>query len=382
MKFFERLQIELGPAPHAPAWARREGGGGKSSGVSLYMGLVLSLRGEKGGSLASTKTASNSINSSLESPRERRSGRWVARMGRTRGCCRCREWGTLARFLVRLPPPTTKRNAGTKNDGRTKKQTKEHDDERQKRKPQGFLVNRVLMPSINEAFFCLMEGVGTAADIDLAMKLGANQPVRQKTRERERRGRARFAAATVRLSRCPPPIAALTIPSCPLSETLRDYSSGPSPSPTASASTPCSPPWRPCRAAWGTQCTGRARCCAPTSTPGGSGARRGGASSCASHRRPPPSDQMPASPQNNATDRRQRTPGRGAGVKNKKPRAALPPLLLRGIAASRPPARSRRRPYYFLRRTTGVNPESPIFCPPSSSSPSLSFHCHTATPFC
>jgi 3-hydroxybutyryl-CoA dehydrogenase len=42
---------------------------------------------------------------------------------------------------------------------------------------QGFLVNRVLLPSINEAFYCLMEGVGTAADIDTAMKLGTNQPL-------------------------------------------------------------------------------------------------------------------------------------------------------------------------------------------------------------
>ena len=30
----------------------------------------------------------------------------------------------------------------------------------------GFIVNRILMPMINEAFYCLMEGVGTAEDID------------------------------------------------------------------------------------------------------------------------------------------------------------------------------------------------------------------------
>jgi 3-hydroxybutyryl-CoA dehydrogenase len=41
----------------------------------------------------------------------------------------------------------------------------------------GFLANRILMPMINEAFFALMEGVGTADDIDTTMKLGTNQPM-------------------------------------------------------------------------------------------------------------------------------------------------------------------------------------------------------------
>jgi len=41
----------------------------------------------------------------------------------------------------------------------------------------GFIVNRVLMPMINEAAFALMEGVATAEDIDTAMKLGTNQPM-------------------------------------------------------------------------------------------------------------------------------------------------------------------------------------------------------------
>ncbi|CAL5222996.1 g5441 [Coccomyxa viridis] len=41
----------------------------------------------------------------------------------------------------------------------------------------GFIVNRVLMPMINEAFYTLMEGVGTAEDIDRGMKLGTNQPM-------------------------------------------------------------------------------------------------------------------------------------------------------------------------------------------------------------
>ncbi len=41
----------------------------------------------------------------------------------------------------------------------------------------GFLVNRILMPMINEAIFAYHEGVGSAGDIDRAMKLGTNQPM-------------------------------------------------------------------------------------------------------------------------------------------------------------------------------------------------------------
>ncbi|HXF91342.1 MAG TPA: 3-hydroxyacyl-CoA dehydrogenase NAD-binding domain-containing protein [Nitrospiraceae bacterium] len=41
----------------------------------------------------------------------------------------------------------------------------------------GFIVNRVLIPMINEAIFALEEGVGTAEDIDLALTAGANHPV-------------------------------------------------------------------------------------------------------------------------------------------------------------------------------------------------------------
>lgn len=41
----------------------------------------------------------------------------------------------------------------------------------------GFVVNRILMPMINEAFTALMEGVATAEDIDKGMKLGTNQPM-------------------------------------------------------------------------------------------------------------------------------------------------------------------------------------------------------------
>jgi 3-hydroxybutyryl-CoA dehydrogenase len=41
----------------------------------------------------------------------------------------------------------------------------------------GFAVNRILMPMINEAVYALYEGVASAKDIDLAMKLGTNQPM-------------------------------------------------------------------------------------------------------------------------------------------------------------------------------------------------------------
>jgi 3-hydroxybutyryl-CoA dehydrogenase len=41
----------------------------------------------------------------------------------------------------------------------------------------GFVANRVLMPMINEAVYCLMEGVGTAEAIDQVMKLGMNHPM-------------------------------------------------------------------------------------------------------------------------------------------------------------------------------------------------------------
>jgi len=41
----------------------------------------------------------------------------------------------------------------------------------------GFVSNRVLMPMINEAVFCLMEGVASAESIDTVMKLGMNHPL-------------------------------------------------------------------------------------------------------------------------------------------------------------------------------------------------------------
>ena len=45
------------------------------------------------------------------------------------------------------------------------------------RESAGFVVNRLLVPLINEAFNLLMEGVATAEDIDKAMKLGTNMPM-------------------------------------------------------------------------------------------------------------------------------------------------------------------------------------------------------------
>ncbi|ETX30882.1 3-hydroxybutyryl-CoA dehydrogenase [Roseivivax isoporae] len=40
-----------------------------------------------------------------------------------------------------------------------------------------FIVNRILMPMINEAVYTLLEGVGNVSSIDQAMKLGANHPM-------------------------------------------------------------------------------------------------------------------------------------------------------------------------------------------------------------
>jgi len=41
----------------------------------------------------------------------------------------------------------------------------------------GFVANRILMPMINEAVYCLMEGVGDPESIDTVMKLGMNHPM-------------------------------------------------------------------------------------------------------------------------------------------------------------------------------------------------------------
>ena len=41
----------------------------------------------------------------------------------------------------------------------------------------GFIVNRILIPMLNEACFALAEGWGTAEDIDKGVKLGLNHPM-------------------------------------------------------------------------------------------------------------------------------------------------------------------------------------------------------------
>ena len=41
----------------------------------------------------------------------------------------------------------------------------------------GFIVNRILMPMINEAVYALLEGIGTVESIDSSMRLGANHPM-------------------------------------------------------------------------------------------------------------------------------------------------------------------------------------------------------------
>ncbi|MDZ4713112.1 MAG: 3-hydroxybutyryl-CoA dehydrogenase [bacterium] len=41
----------------------------------------------------------------------------------------------------------------------------------------GFIANRILLPMLNEAMYCVMEGVGTPEAIDTVMKLGMNHPM-------------------------------------------------------------------------------------------------------------------------------------------------------------------------------------------------------------
>jgi len=41
----------------------------------------------------------------------------------------------------------------------------------------GFVSNRILIPMINEAVFCLQEGLATPEDIDTVMRLGMNHPM-------------------------------------------------------------------------------------------------------------------------------------------------------------------------------------------------------------
>ncbi len=41
----------------------------------------------------------------------------------------------------------------------------------------GFAANRILLPMINEAVYCVMEGVAEPADVDTVMKLGMNHPM-------------------------------------------------------------------------------------------------------------------------------------------------------------------------------------------------------------
>mmetsp|Transcript_40078 Transcript_40078/g.95193 ORF Transcript_40078/g.95193 Transcript_40078/m.95193 type:complete len:137 (+) Transcript_40078:370-780(+) len=70
------------------------------------------------------------------------------------------------------PPP--------KEREREREREREHNTHTKRTHPrprQGFVVNRLLMPMVNEAFFALMEGVASAADIDVGMRLGTNQPM-------------------------------------------------------------------------------------------------------------------------------------------------------------------------------------------------------------
>ena len=50
-------------------------------------------------------------------------------------------------------------------------------DEFEVKEAPGFVVNRILIPMINEACFICQEGLASVEDIDTAMKLGANHPM-------------------------------------------------------------------------------------------------------------------------------------------------------------------------------------------------------------
>ena len=72
----------------------------------------------------------------------------------------------------------------------------------------GFVANRILMPMINEAVYCVMEGVGKPEAIDQVMKLGMNHPMgplaRRFHRPRHLRRHSRGDARRTRRSEVPP----------------------------------------------------------------------------------------------------------------------------------------------------------------------------------
>jgi 3-hydroxybutyryl-CoA dehydrogenase len=73
----------------------------------------------------------------------------------------------------------------------------------------GFVANRILMPMINEAIFCLMEGVADATAIDQVMKLGMNH--RRPDRTRHLPGDSRGAPRRARRPEVPPVPAAAQV---------------------------------------------------------------------------------------------------------------------------------------------------------------------------
>jgi 3-hydroxybutyryl-CoA dehydrogenase len=74
----------------------------------------------------------------------------------------------VIRGLATSPETTTRVLALSKSVGKTPVEVQDYP---------GFVANRVLMPMINEAVYCLMEGVGSAEAIDTVMKLGMNHPM-------------------------------------------------------------------------------------------------------------------------------------------------------------------------------------------------------------
>src|SRR4026207_1557181 len=77
---------------------------------------------------------------------------------------------TLSRAPGRTPGPAARAPVGTLARARGKTPVEVNDYP-------GFVANRVLMPMINEAVYCVMEGVGAVEAIDSVMKLGMNHPM-------------------------------------------------------------------------------------------------------------------------------------------------------------------------------------------------------------
>ena len=70
-------------------------------------------------------------------------------------------------LMIRRPPRSTLDRSSAASDV-YKRQVQDYP---------GFISNRILMPMINEAVYCVMEGIASVEDIDTVMKLGMAHPM-------------------------------------------------------------------------------------------------------------------------------------------------------------------------------------------------------------